>query len=180
MLHCFGLVIFHDVAVAHRSSRHRVSWARKIAVAISRGKTASETSRIQCSPRFFQVTLLGVLSDLFRGLSDLHLGYQKVTWKKLVEICFFSKKQTIEGFFLEMDGFANPKNPKKSNGKKNLPLPHRAEVTWNCKKANSRTCSRFTGVGEKFPRFSASKRICWEKKSRNFCYLPKKDWGKKT
>ena len=24
-----------------------------------------------------------VLSDLFRGLSDLHLGDQKVTWKKL-------------------------------------------------------------------------------------------------
>ena len=28
----------------------------------------------------FQVTF----SDLFRGLSDLHLGDQKVTWKKLV------------------------------------------------------------------------------------------------
>ena len=34
--------------------------------------------------RFFPVTLLCGLSDLFQGLSDLHLGDQKVTWKKLV------------------------------------------------------------------------------------------------
>ena len=30
------------------------------------------------------VTLLGVLFVTFSGLSDLHLGYQKVTWKKQV------------------------------------------------------------------------------------------------
>ena len=27
-----------------------------------------------------------ILSDLFRGVSDLHLGDQKVTWKNLVYI----------------------------------------------------------------------------------------------
>ena len=36
----------------------------------------------------FRVTLFGTLSDLFRGLSGLLLGYQRVTWKKLVEFFF--------------------------------------------------------------------------------------------
>ena len=31
------------------------------------------------------MTFLGWLSDLLERLSDLHLGYQKVTWKKLVD-----------------------------------------------------------------------------------------------
>ena len=34
--------------------------------------------------RFFQVTFLGVVSDLFEVLSDLHLCDQWVTWKRLV------------------------------------------------------------------------------------------------
>ena len=31
------------------------------------------------------MTFLGWLSDLLERRSDLHLGYQKVTWKKLVD-----------------------------------------------------------------------------------------------
>ena len=36
------------------------------------------------SSRFFRTYPFGGLSDLFRLLSDLHLGDQRVTWKKLV------------------------------------------------------------------------------------------------
>ena len=36
--------------------------------------------------RFFPVTLFGWFKRPFQGLSDLHLGHQKVTWKKLVVI----------------------------------------------------------------------------------------------
>ena len=32
------------------------------------------------------MNLLGSLSDLFQGLSDPHLGDQKVTWKKLADL----------------------------------------------------------------------------------------------
>ena len=36
--------------------------------------------------RFFRVTFWGVLSVTFSGVNrDLHLGNQKVTWKKLVD-----------------------------------------------------------------------------------------------
>ena len=37
------------------------------------------------------VTVLGGLSDPFQGLSDLHLGDQKVTWKKLAQNVYFEK-----------------------------------------------------------------------------------------
>ena len=37
----------------------------------------------QFFPRFFRVTLFGGFKWPFQGLSDLHLGDQRVTWKKL-------------------------------------------------------------------------------------------------
>ena len=41
--------------------------------------------------RFFQVTFFwGVLKWPFQGLSDLHLAYQKVTWKKLEYVYVFT------------------------------------------------------------------------------------------
>ena len=39
---------------------------------------------IKMSARFFRVTLFGGFKWPFQGLSDLHLGDQRVTWKKLV------------------------------------------------------------------------------------------------
>ena len=55
--------------------------------------------------RFFRVTFLRVLSDLFQGLSDIHLGNQKVTWKNLVLVftCFagFCFGDEIEVMFLQ-------------------------------------------------------------------------------
>ena len=42
------------------------------------------------STRWFKVTLLGWLSDPFKGLSDLQLGDEKVTLNHLVSISFYN------------------------------------------------------------------------------------------
>lgn len=47
------------------------------------------------------MTFSSVLSDLFQGLSDLHLGNQNGTWKKLVNyFCYSCGCNPCYAFFL--------------------------------------------------------------------------------
>ena len=69
---------------------HTLGWSRLRCLLSFSGhffNIPKEVKKELLGTRFFPVTLLGILSDLFQGWKrDLHLGYQKVTWKKLVGI----------------------------------------------------------------------------------------------
>ena len=53
----------------------------------------------------FFVTFLGWLSDPFRWLSDLQLGDEKVTWKKLVDMFFLGKSSSWQFFMMTFLGW---------------------------------------------------------------------------
>ena len=183
MLHCFGLVIFHDVAVAHRSSRHRVPWARKVAVAISRGISPPVRfltvfnvvpgSSVRDPFGCFKWPFQGLKTWPPFGLSKGHFGR---SWWRYV---FFQKKKNrpSKGFLLEMDGFKSEKSEKKQRKEKPAD-PFRTFDPRLLGTAGRQTPGPLPV--EKFPRFSASHRICWEKFFAyvRFLLSPKKRLGK--
>ena len=69
------------------------------------------------------MTLLGVLSD--QGLSDLHLGDQKVTWKKLAHV----GKYTAHGSY----GIGHTYDPPRVTFRCRFAFGFYAVVTWSWK-----------------------------------------------
>ena len=68
----------------HKKLRKPCSWI------VTRNTKLRKSWVFRTTTRFFRVTFLGILSDLFRGKLTSIMGDLNVTWKKLAGGCLFS------------------------------------------------------------------------------------------